>query len=91
MIDETVWHHRRMWFNPHYKSVGLVGAPFYLLTEVLAPVFEVLGLVALAGAVALGLFRPLTFIAMVAAITFANAALTASAIYFEDMQSRSYR
>jgi poly-beta-1,6-N-acetyl-D-glucosamine synthase len=28
---------------------------------------------------------------MVAAITFANAALTASAIYFEDMQSRSYR
>ncbi len=91
VIDETVWHYRRMWFNPRYKSVGLIGAPFYLLTEVLAPVFEVLGLVALAGAVALGLFQPLTFIAMVAAITFANAALTASAIYFEDMQSRSYR
>ncbi len=91
VIDETVWHYRRMWFNPRYKSVGLVGAPFYLLTEVLAPVFEVLGLLALAGAVALGLFHPLTFLAMVGAITFANAALTASAIYFEDMQSRSYR
>jgi poly-beta-1,6-N-acetyl-D-glucosamine synthase len=91
VIDETVWHYRRMWFNPRYKSVGLVGAPFYLLTEVLAPAFEVLGLVALAGAVALRLFQPLTFLAMVGAITFANAALTASAIYFEDMQSRSYR
>jgi biofilm PGA synthesis N-glycosyltransferase PgaC len=91
VIDETVWHYRGMWFNPRYKSVGLVGAPFYLLTEVLAPAFEVLGLVALAGAVALGLFQPLTFVAMIAALTFANAALTASAIYFEDMQSRSYR
>ena len=91
VIDETVWHYRRMWFRPRYKSVGLVGAPFYLLTEVIAPVFELLGLVALIGAVALGLFQPLTFLVLVAAIAFTNAALTASAIYFEDLQSRSYR
>jgi cellulose synthase/poly-beta-1,6-N-acetylglucosamine synthase-like glycosyltransferase len=91
VIDETVWHYRRMWFNPRYKSVGLVGAPFYLLTEVLAPAFEVLGLLALAGAVVLGLFEPATFVLMVAALAFVNAALTASAVYFEDVQSRSYR
>jgi len=91
VIDETVWHYRRMWFRRRYKSVGLVGTPFYLLTEVLAPAFEVLGLAALIGAIALGLFQPLTFVAMVAAIAFTNAALTASAILFEDLQSRSYR
>jgi cellulose synthase/poly-beta-1,6-N-acetylglucosamine synthase-like glycosyltransferase len=91
VIDETVWQYRRMWFNPRYKSVGLLGTPFYLLTEVLAPVFELLGLVALVGAIALGLFQPLTFGVMIAAVAFTNAALTASAIYFEDMQSRSYR
>jgi poly-beta-1,6-N-acetyl-D-glucosamine synthase len=91
VIDETVWHYRGMWFNPRYKSVGLVGTPFYLLTEVLAPFFELLGLVTLLGAIALGLFQPMTFVVMVAALAFANAALTASAIYFEDMQSRSYR
>ena len=91
VIDETVWHYRRMWFNRKYKAVGLVGTPFYLLTEVLAPAFELLGLAALTGAIALGLFQPLTFVAMVAALAFVNAALTASAIYFEDMQSRSYR
>ena len=91
VIDETVWHYRRMWFNRRYKSVGLVGTPFYLLTEVLAPAFEVLGLLALAGAIALGLFQPLTFVVMVAAIAFTNAALTASAVLFEDLQSRSYR
>ena len=91
VIDETVWHYRRMWFNRRYKAVGLVGTPFYLLTEVLAPAFEVLGLLALVGAIALGLFQPLTFVVMVAAIAFTNAALTASAILFEDVQSRSYR
>ncbi|HET9461224.1 MAG TPA: glycosyltransferase [Gaiellaceae bacterium] len=91
VIDETVWHYRRMWFNPRYKAVGLVGAPFYLLTEVLAPAFEVLGLAALVGAAALGLFQPVTFLVMIAAIAFTNAALTASAILFEDIQSRSYR
>jgi poly-beta-1,6-N-acetyl-D-glucosamine synthase len=91
VIDETVWHYRRMWFNPKYGSVGLLGTPFYLLTEVIAPAFEVLGLAALVGAIALGLFQPMTFVAMVAAIAFVNAALTASAIYFEDMQSRTYR
>src|SRR5262249_39232675 len=86
VIDETVWHYRGMWFRKRYKSVGLVGTPFSLLTEVLAPAFELLGLVALIGAIALGLFQPLTFIAMVAAIAFTNAALAASAIYFEDRQ-----
>lgn len=35
VINETVWHFRGMWFRPKYKSVGLLGAPFYLLTEVL--------------------------------------------------------
>jgi len=91
VIDETVWHNRRMWFNRRYKAVGLVGTPFYLLTEVLAPAFEILGIVALAGALALGLFQPVTFRVMVGAIAFTNAALTASAIFFEDLQSRSYR
>lgn len=42
MITETVWHYRGMLFNPRYGSVGLVGVPYYVLVEVLAPVFEVL-------------------------------------------------
>ena len=44
VINETVWHYRQMWFRPRYGSVGLLGAPFYLFTEVLAPVFEVLAM-----------------------------------------------
>jgi hypothetical protein len=91
VIDETVVHHRRMWFNPGYKSVGVVGAPFYLLSEVVSPVFELLALGALVASVALGIFQPLAFLVVLAAMAFANAALTAAAILLDDLQSRLYR
>ena|ERR1700675_400533 len=91
VIDETVWHNRRMWFNPRYKSVGLLGVPFYLFTEVLAPAIEVLALVSLPLAIALGVFDMKIFLVMVVAIAFMNAALTASAILMDDLQSRTYR
>ena len=91
VIDETVWHYRRMWFNPRYKAVGLLGTPFYLLTEVLAPAFEIVAIAALVGSIAVGLFDPMTFLVMLSALAFTNAALTASAIMLDDLQSRSYR
>ncbi|MGH3136193.1 MAG: glycosyltransferase family 2 protein [Gaiellaceae bacterium] len=91
VIDETVWHNRGMWFNPRYKNVGLLGVPFYLVTEVVAPAVEVLAIVTLPIAIALGIFDPTVFLVMVAAIAFLNAALTACAILLDDMQSRTYR
>jgi cellulose synthase/poly-beta-1,6-N-acetylglucosamine synthase-like glycosyltransferase len=91
VINETVLHYRRMWFNPEYGSVGMVGAPFYLLTEVLSPAIELLGLASLALAVALGVFDPQVFLVVVAAMAFTNAALTAGAILLDDVQSRLYR
>ena len=91
VIDETVWHYRSMWFNPRFRSVGLIGVPFYLVTEVLAPAIELLAVVSLGLALVLGVFNPATFALMLAAIAFLNASLTASAILLDDVQSRTYR
>jgi biofilm PGA synthesis N-glycosyltransferase PgaC len=91
VINETVIHYRRMWFNRQYGSVGMVGAPFYLLTEVLSPAIELLAIASLVAAVALGVFDVQIFLAVVAAMAFANAALTAGAILLDDLQSRLYR
>jgi biofilm PGA synthesis N-glycosyltransferase PgaC len=91
VINETVVHYRRMWFNPRYGSVGMVGAPFYLLTEVLSPAIELLALASLVAAVALGIFDIEVFLVVVAAMAFVNAALTAGAILLDDLQSRLYR
>ena len=91
MINETVLHYRRMWFNPRYGSVGMVGAPFYLLTEVLSPAIELIGLATLVVAVALGLLDVQIFFVALAAMAFFNAALTAGAVLLDDVQSRLYR
>jgi cellulose synthase/poly-beta-1,6-N-acetylglucosamine synthase-like glycosyltransferase len=91
VIDETVWHYRRMWFNPRYRTVGLVGAPFYLFTETLSPLVELFALVSIPLALAVGVFEPAAFFLMLGAVAFVNAALTACAILFDDLQSRMYR
>lgn len=91
VIDETVWHYRRMWFNPRYGRVGLLGAPFYLVSEVIAPAIELLALVSIVLAAALGLLDVEVLLVTVAAVAFLNAALTACAVLFDDLHSRMYR
>jgi cellulose synthase/poly-beta-1,6-N-acetylglucosamine synthase-like glycosyltransferase len=91
VINETVWHYRRMWFNPRYRNVGLIGAPFYLFTETLSPIVELFALVSIPLSFALGVFEPAAFAVMLGAVAFVNAALTACAILLDDLQSRMYR
>jgi poly-beta-1,6-N-acetyl-D-glucosamine synthase len=91
VINETVLHYRRMWFRRRYGSVGMVGTPFYLLTEVISPAIEVLALASLVVAVVLGIFDVQTFLVVLAAMAFVNAALTAGAVLLDDVQSRLYR
>ncbi len=64
--------------------------PYYVLSEVLAPVFEVLTLVSLGLAVALGVFEWPTFHLAIALVSFVNASLTAIAILADNLQSRLY-
>ncbi len=91
VIIETVVHYRRLLFNPRYGAVGLVGAPFYLLSEVLAPLFEVIALVTIPVAAALGVMDWKVFALVVGTLGFLNASLTSAAILSSDVQSRTYR
>jgi cellulose synthase/poly-beta-1,6-N-acetylglucosamine synthase-like glycosyltransferase len=47
-LADSLWRHRRMLFNPRFGSVGCIGMPYFFLVELLAPVVEGLGLLALA-------------------------------------------
>jgi cellulose synthase/poly-beta-1,6-N-acetylglucosamine synthase-like glycosyltransferase len=47
-LADVLWRHRRMFFNPRYGVTGLFIYPYYALVELLAPVFEAVGLAVLA-------------------------------------------
>jgi len=90
VIMETVFHYRRMFMNPRYGTVGLLGVPFFVVSEVIAPLFELLALASIIAGFALGAFSLVNAVLMVVAISFANAIFTVAAVSFEDRTSRAY-
>ncbi len=91
VVLETCWANRRMWFNPRYGTVGLLGVPYYLVSEILAPVFEVVAIgTLLAGGIA-GLIDWREFALLAVLITCLNSALTTGALLMLDLESRAYR
>ena len=90
VITETVWHYRRMIFNPRYGTVGLIGVPYYILVEVLAPIFGVLALLVIPVGWWAGLLDFEVCLLTIAAIAFANGLYTSLAVLLYDADSHSY-
>ena len=91
VILETCWANRGMLLNPRYGTVGMLGLPFYVLSEIIAPIFEVLAVVSLVVGAASGLVDWWEFVVLTLAITFGNSALTTGALLMQDMEGRTYR
>jgi cellulose synthase/poly-beta-1,6-N-acetylglucosamine synthase-like glycosyltransferase len=91
VILETVWHYRRMLLNPKYRAVGLIGMPFYVITEVLAPLFEVGTIITLLLAVVFGVFDFVQFLVFLVAISMLNAGFTVAALLIQDLMMREVR
>jgi len=42
-LIDSLWHSKRMFFNPRYGMVGLFGFPYFVFVEALGPMVEFLG------------------------------------------------
>jgi cellulose synthase/poly-beta-1,6-N-acetylglucosamine synthase-like glycosyltransferase len=91
VITETVWHYRRMFLNPRYGAVGLMGVPYYVLVEVLAPIFQAISVVAIPLAWWAGVFGGRELALFAVTVAFANGVLTTIALILHDRTARSYR
>jgi biofilm PGA synthesis N-glycosyltransferase PgaC len=91
VIMETLVAYRRMLGNPRYGTVGLLGMPFYVLTELVAPLFEVLSVLTLVLAVLVGAVNWELFAIVLGILTFSAATLTSAAVLFDDRTARDYR
>jgi cellulose synthase/poly-beta-1,6-N-acetylglucosamine synthase-like glycosyltransferase len=52
-LADTLWRHRRLGLNPRYGSLGTVAYPYFFFVELLAPLVEAFGILALPAALIL--------------------------------------
>jgi hypothetical protein len=77
--------------NPRYGLVGLVGTPFYLVSEVAAPFFELLSGLVIVAALWLHVLDSLQFALVLGLMALVTGLLTSAAVLLEDRTTRSYR
>src|SRR5690348_1241394 len=90
VILETVIAYRRMMFRRRYGAVGFIGVPFFILSEVIAPVFELLALLTLAASVVIGALEIEQALLTMVALALLNGLMTSAAVLLEDRTSRAY-
>jgi len=91
VVLETWWAYRHMFLSRRYGSVGFLGMPFYLFSEILAPVFELLAVGTLLGGAAAGVVDWWQFALVTFLITMANSAFSAGAVLMVETRARVYR
>jgi len=78
-----------MLFRPRYGPVGMLGVPYYVLVEVLAPVFQVIAVVTMPLAWWLGVLSPVEMFLFLLTVAFANGVFTNIAVMLHDRSARS--
>ena len=89
-LIETLYHSRKMLFNPRYGITGLFAMPFYLIFEMLGPVIEVTGYIIFTVLVILGhLNQPFALLFFLLAVVF-GILLSLLAVLLEEYSARRY-
>lgn len=81
-LFQSLMKHRRIFMNPEYGWLGMVSYLYYLLYELLSPVFQVVGWIAMVASAALGILNWNFMIQFYLMYTMYNAVLTIT-IFFQ--------
>ena len=89
-LIESLMIHRKMFFNPRYGPIGMIGVPYFFIFEMFAPLLELAGLALVIVSFALG-YVNLPFFGLFVAITVLfGSVLTTGSVLLEEMSFRRY-
>lgn len=88
---ETLRKHRKIGFNPKYKSLGMLSYPYWLFFERLAPVVEVLGIIYFGILIGLNEVRWDYAIAFIISAYLFTVLFSIVAIYSEELTYHQYK
>ena len=89
-LAESLWKHRRVAFNPRYRTLGVVAVPAFGVFELVGPVIELIGYPAVVAAAALGEVSYAFLGAFLVVSVLVGAALSVSALALEEFNFRRY-
>lgn len=89
-LMDTLVRHRKMLFNPSYGTVGLLAMPYFFLFEFLGAVIELVGYVALAVGLLLGVLNLNFAIAFFIAAVGLGTIFSVAAVLLEELRLRRY-
>ncbi|MDO7173261.1 glycosyltransferase family 2 protein [Mariniflexile sp. AS56] len=88
---ETLLLHKKMIFNPKYKVLGLLSAPYWLFFEWLAPIIEFLGILFFIVLVFFGQINWLVFLIFFGVVYSFAILFSFTALYFEEISFQQYK
>lgn len=89
-LIEMLLRHRTMVGNPRYGRIGMVALPYFVVFELLGPVLEMAGLVALVVSAIFGIASPLLILTIMALAISHGFILSFLAILMEERAFRRY-
>lgn len=87
---ETLWSHRKMFFNPNYKILGMVSVPYWTFFEFLAPFIEFIGLIVTFIFVVLGILHWKFFLLLFLFVYVFAAMFSVMALLSEELTYHKY-
>lgn len=90
-LMDSLLIHRKMFFNPKYGSLGLLGYPFWFFFEWLAPIIEVIGLTYMVYLIIIGAVNWPFFLFLFAFVYLFAVAFSSYAILYEEYTFHKYR
>ncbi len=88
-LIDVLSRHKKMLFRPKYGAGGMLGMPYYLIVEFLAPLLEALGIVLLFIAAVRGQLTTFTVL-IVACAYMAGLLITTSVLLLDELANRTY-
>jgi cellulose synthase/poly-beta-1,6-N-acetylglucosamine synthase-like glycosyltransferase len=89
-LAEILWAHKRMMFNPRYGWMGMLAMPFALVFELLGPIVELTGIVAVPVGWYLGIINTAFLIIFTVMALLFGIFLSVAALALEEVSLRRY-
>ncbi|MBP6619217.1 MAG: glycosyltransferase family 2 protein [Leadbetterella sp.] len=87
---ETLWTHRKMFFNPKFKLLGMVSVPYWTFFEFMAPFIEFVGLVITFIFITLGMVNWDSFVILLLFVYFYSIMFSVLALLTEELTYHKY-